>query len=482
MPENRFYVRVRGKVLGPFTVRELESLRDRGQFRRFHEVSEDRRSWSAASTLSEVFPPGGKDKGTFHVLTTDTETQPDDGSEVTNARKPESPSIESAVGWFYIDSQEKQQGPVSAERLISLHNSRVITPTTAVWKPGMAEWAELSSVEALRTSLGPGLVTREDHASHSTSGLAVLAFMLALLWLGGLGSMLAIVFGLLAIRRIGQSQGTLRGKGLATGGVVLGIVLLAATPVAVAVAFRWFPFWGPSVPQLSVSATPQQITEEYRQRVYAIRAGSSLGSGILVASKNKRGLIVTNVHVVAPELEANPELKRILAAKIPKLDVLVKNPTQLSYAPARIAALHRSLDAALVISEVDSGKSIALTVARQKRLKQGESAVALGNPQGLEFFTSSGIISSTSGEEGYIWTTCPISGGSSGGPLFLSRHGLLAGINTLSVVGRAQNLNGSIPAEEIVSSLRSRQTDNWIWSHDLRELAYELSELIRMEE
>ncbi len=54
----------------------------------------------------------------------------------------------------------------------------------------------------------------------STNGLAIASFILGLLWVFWIGSLLALIFGYIAmgeIRRTGQ-----RGDGLATAGVVLG--------------------------------------------------------------------------------------------------------------------------------------------------------------------------------------------------------------------------------------------------------------------
>src|SRR5229473_4716393 len=56
MQEKPLYVRIRGKVLGPFGFTQLKTLRERGQFRRFHEISEDRQNWVPASTLGDLFP------------------------------------------------------------------------------------------------------------------------------------------------------------------------------------------------------------------------------------------------------------------------------------------------------------------------------------------------------------------------------------------------------------------------------------------
>ena len=55
-----------------------------------------------------------------------------------------------------------------------------------------------------------------------TNGMAVASLVLGIVWLGGLGSVLAIIFGAIArkqVRQTGQS-----GSGLATAGLVLGIL------------------------------------------------------------------------------------------------------------------------------------------------------------------------------------------------------------------------------------------------------------------
>jgi hypothetical protein len=53
----QWYVRVRGKTLGPFSLERLVQSRDQGQLQPSHEVSTDRQTWVPASSLAEVFPP-----------------------------------------------------------------------------------------------------------------------------------------------------------------------------------------------------------------------------------------------------------------------------------------------------------------------------------------------------------------------------------------------------------------------------------------
>src|SRR5262249_40397464 len=143
------------------------------------------------------------------------------------------------------------------------------------------------------------------------------------------------------------------------------------------------------------------------------------GSGVLVANTRSRGLVATNLHVLSTKLESSPEQKRS-ATDLPKTVVHVKNPNQLHTKPARWAAFHRAFDLALLLIELEGERPSALPILRKKSLMQGETAVALGNPLGLDCFTSTGVISSTSGEGGVIWMTCQITSGNSGGPLFLA--------------------------------------------------------------
>jgi hypothetical protein len=54
--------------------------------------------------------------------------------------------------------------------------------------------------------------------------LAVASLVASLVWMGGLSSVAAIVLGVLAKQQIGASGGRQRGEGMATAGIVLGIV------------------------------------------------------------------------------------------------------------------------------------------------------------------------------------------------------------------------------------------------------------------
>src|SRR5579872_763166 len=68
-----------------------------------------------------------------------------------------------------------------------------------------------------------------------TNGLAVASLVLSLVWLLGVGSLLAVIFGLRARRQIRQSGGYQGGEGLATAGLVIGIIGLLGAALVVGV-------------------------------------------------------------------------------------------------------------------------------------------------------------------------------------------------------------------------------------------------------
>ena len=68
-------------------------------------------------------------------------------------------------------------------------------------------------------------------AGTSTNGLAIASLVLGIIWLYWLGSVLALIFGLIARKQIKQNNQT--GIGMATAGIVLGAVGLVTLLVFV---------------------------------------------------------------------------------------------------------------------------------------------------------------------------------------------------------------------------------------------------------
>ena len=57
---DQLYTRLSGKVRGPYSLTELHELASRGSFSKAHEVSVDRKSWTSASSRSDLFPVARK--------------------------------------------------------------------------------------------------------------------------------------------------------------------------------------------------------------------------------------------------------------------------------------------------------------------------------------------------------------------------------------------------------------------------------------
>jgi hypothetical protein len=63
--------------------------------------------------------------------------------------------------------------------------------------------------------------------------MSVASLVLGILWLWGLGSLLALIFGILGKNQIDRSAGRESGRGMAVAGIVLGIVGLAGAVILI---------------------------------------------------------------------------------------------------------------------------------------------------------------------------------------------------------------------------------------------------------
>ena len=87
---------------------------------------------------------------------------------------------------------------------------------------------DASVMSQYHPAAGPG----EEAAE--TNGLAIASLFLGIIWLFGIGSVLAIVLGYLGMKEIGASNGRQGGRAIAITGVVVGIVGLASFAILIA--------------------------------------------------------------------------------------------------------------------------------------------------------------------------------------------------------------------------------------------------------
>lgn len=253
---NRYFVRVRGKIHGPFDIEKLKKMHSRGQFSRAHEVSQDKRTWHPAGTLRELFAPS--DQSTYQVgdnIFLPVDPGDEGPSEVGNP--PDSSK------WYYNVGDERH-GPVSLMDLRQMVLKGQVTPHDLVWKEGFEDWVPLGNQPefqmqlegGIRSPLGgpemPGTAVRGQ--LRATSGLAVASVTLGVIGLFpavctlfamipqtkamlqasvvlgfvaiflGISNIFAIIFGAAAITSIGRSNGYLAGWGMALSGLIMGAI------------------------------------------------------------------------------------------------------------------------------------------------------------------------------------------------------------------------------------------------------------------
>jgi hypothetical protein len=94
------------------------------------------------------------------------------------------------------------------------------------WLASNGKWYPPESAPAPPAPPAPP-VAGVTYAQRSTNGFAIASMVLGIVWMWGVGSILALVFGYKGCREIDQSDGTQQGRGMATAGIVLGYIGLA---------------------------------------------------------------------------------------------------------------------------------------------------------------------------------------------------------------------------------------------------------------
>ena len=183
--------------------------------------------------------------------------------------------------------------------------------------------------------------------------------------------------------------------------------------------------------------------------------GQGIGSGFVVSED---GYILTNAHVVSDS-----------GATASSVTVVFKSEGQDgTQVPATIVGSDDSTDVALL--KIDPSQAPAFTVVKlgdSSAVQVGEQVVAIGNPLGLDFSLSSGVVSATDRElqspngatiTGGIQTDAAINSGNSGGPLF-NAYGEVIGINEqiASQGGGNEGIGFAVPINTAVSVMQQMQ-------------------------
>jgi S1-C subfamily serine protease len=186
--------------------------------------------------------------------------------------------------------------------------------------------------------------------------------------------------------------------------------------------------------------TLAQAVDVFRRRVFEVPQGR--GSGFVW---DREGHVVTNYHVVADRRG------RLLKAKVTLWDQSVWDAQVVGGAAERDLAVLK-IDAPPELLE-------PLRVGSSSDLVVGQSVYAIGNPFGLDYTLTTGVVSALGREidsiigvtiRDVIQTDAAINPGNSGGPLLDSR-GLLIGVNTaiFSPSGASAGIGFAIPVDTV---------------------------------
>ncbi len=192
-----------------------------------------------------------------------------------------------------------------------------------------------------------------------------------------------------------------------------------------------------------------------------------LGSGFIISED---GYVVTNNHVI----ERAEDIK-----------VVLEDGTEFK---AEVIGKDSKTDLAVLKIEADHD-FVAVELGNSEQLRIGDWVMAIGNPFGLGYTVTSGIISAKGRSLGlgayddFIQTDAPLNPGNSGGPLF-NLNGEVIGVNT-AIAARGQGIGFAIPinlASNVINQLKDsgKVVRGWL-GVIIQEITPELAEGIGLD-
>ncbi len=184
------------------------------------------------------------------------------------------------------------------------------------------------------------------------------------------------------------------------------------------------------------------LFNEAAPTVVHIYHNDGTGSGVIV---DRRGLIVTNHHVVNGHSDVAVSLKTSAASEFPNTQIHIANVI-------RRSKIH---DLALLKFREAPSSLTAMPLGDIDDVQMGMTVHAIGHPDGLLWSYTQGIVSQI--RSNYVWnnrmadiiqTQTPINPGNSGGPLF-NDNGHLIGINAATRGGGTVGLNIAISVNHV---------------------------------
>ena len=208
-------------------------------------------------------------------------------------------------------------------------------------------------------------------------------------------------------------------------------------------------------PRTKFKGGPEEIFEKFANSVVYIenKKDRGTGSGFVV---NHKGLkIITNWHVVETAKNVTICLKTEDLNKVCETD----------YYNGKVIKRNKQKDLAMIEVKGLPGNIKPVSYGKYKNVKIGQTAFAIGHPEGLVWTFTNGMISQKRPEHKWSYKTSrhkaktiqiqvPINPGNSGGPLF-NKDQKLIGVNTFTSEG--ENLNFAIAVDDLIEFINEVQ-------------------------
>lgn len=150
------YVRVQGRILGPFDENAISDMLRYGKIGRFTEISEDKRNWYKAGE-TEMFAPRKKANVSFD----DLQLEEDEAGTHSNSKN-------GNAEWFYSVDGITGTGPFTAQELKDMLVAGKIDSETLVWREGVGA-SPFSSIPELNRSSDPSVSGKNVRISQFNS-------------------------------------------------------------------------------------------------------------------------------------------------------------------------------------------------------------------------------------------------------------------------------------------------------------------------
>jgi hypothetical protein len=151
--ETQLYVRIRGRILGPFDEGKLRELAKRGQLSRLHDVSKDAMVWVRASEYPNLFLfLDGTDQG---KTTLDSSKAASRIELATSQNTSQAMAASMAARRWWYRKNGAEAGPVDTITVQQMLASGNLGLDDVVWTEGMAQWAPVKHTPGLLADVSP---------------------------------------------------------------------------------------------------------------------------------------------------------------------------------------------------------------------------------------------------------------------------------------------------------------------------------------